>query len=249
MAVFYYLEGVENQLAEFAALSEPNSISPQALADLLSSTFKAVDNGIKYIYLEAEDLHVNSRVGARLVEHLDSIYDHLDTLDDVVSRLKEAGLLPDQVTVDVPLSSGGYNESSKYAYWYAANGKLYIEQTKANSTTNVSSSYIAAPRVYKEHIMLFEAMAGYKIQTVEIHYSGQYKGDSLTAGVMLDSTTSNVVDDTAQVARTWGTANDGVHIISAVSADGLQRIYLQNVCTTNVQLRITQITITYSYDN
>lgn len=243
----YLSNQITEQLTAFAAISEPNAISPKAVADLLQSIADEVEAAFSSIYADANDLYVSSRLGCSLQEHFNTVYDHLAQHDDIVLRLKAAGLLPDQVTVSVPLSEGTFNETTKQIVWYAANGRLRLQQSKANSTTPVSGDYVAAPRLYKDHILLFEALNGCRIQRINIHYSGQYKGDSLIAGTTLDDTGANVVDDTTQVSRSFGTANDGVHTLAAISADGLQSIYLQNVATTVVQLRITQITITYVY--
>lgn len=238
---------ITEQLTAFAAISEPASISPKAVADLLQSIADEMDTAIVAIYEDANELYVASEQGCSLQTHFNTIYEHLSLHDDIVLRIKAAGLLPDQVMVSIPLSEGKFSESTKQIVWYAANGRLRLQQTKANSTTPVSADYVAAPRLYKDHILMFEALNGCRMQRIDIHYSGQYKGDSLIAGVSLDDTGANVVDDTAQVSRSWGTTNDGVHTLAAISADGLQRIYLQNVATTVVQLRITQIDITYAY--
>ncbi len=240
-----YLEGVEEQLTECGEISEVNSISPQTIADLLRSIFQTVDNNIGYIYDEADELHVNSRIGTTLATHLDTICDKLFMFDSVIENLKQAGVLLESVTVYVPLSQGVYDSDNKDIHWYTANGKIVVRQWKANSTTNVNSSYIALPRIYKEHILHFQALAGYKLLSVTINYDGQYKGDSLIAGTELDESTSNVVDDEVVIARTWGTANSGSHTLSVVSNEGVSDIYLQNVATTVVQLRITSISITY----
>ena len=246
---FKHLANSEEILQEFAAISDPNSITPATLADTMGAIAKEVDDNIRYIFNEdGGEIMVFSRIGCNLKEHLNGIYDRLYMLDSVVESLKQEGLLPEKVAVFVPLAQGVYDSDNKDIHWYAANGKIVLHQWKANSTTNVSSSYVSAPRLYKEHILHFQAMAGYKLLSVTINYSGQYKGNSLIAGTELDESRANVVDDEVVIARTWGTANDGSHTLSARSTDGVSDIYLQNVATTVVQLRITSITVTYKND-
>lgn len=240
----FFLKAAET-LSKFGKITEANSITPATLTDLLLSLQQEIDENISYIYDEADNLYVNSRQGCSLQTHLNYIYDHLYIFDSVIESIKQAGLLPEQVTIFVSLTQGIYNETNKDIHWYAANGKIVLHQWKANSTTNVSASYIAAPRLYKEHILHIQAMEGYKLISVTISYSGQYKGDSLIAGIELDDTSANVVNDELAIARTWGVVNDGSHTLSTRSFDGVSNIYLQNVATTVVQLRITSIYVTY----
>ena len=242
---FRHLEQVEEKLQEFGQINEANSIHPQTLADLLGSLLQEVDDNFTALIADGSAIQVLSRVNGTLLQHLDTIYDKLALFDSVIESLKQSGVLPERVTVIVPLNQGYYDADNKDIHWYAANGKIVLRQWKANSTTNVSSNYIAAPRMYKEHIMHFAAMEGYKLLGVSINYSGQYKGDSLIAGTELDETGANVIDDEVAIARQWGTANDGEHILSVRSLDGVSDIYLQNVAATVVQLRITSISVTY----
>ena len=242
---FRHLEQVEEKLQEFGQINEANSIHPQTLADLLGTLLQEVDDNFAALIADGSAIQVLSRVNGTLLHHLDGIYDKLALFDSVIESLKQSGILPERVTVIVPLNQGYYDADNKDIHWYAANGKIVLRQWKANSTTNVSSSYVAAPRMYKEHIMHFAAMEGYKLLGVSINYSGQYKGDSLIAGTELDETGANVIDDEVAIARQWGTANDGEHTLSVRSLDGVSDIYLQNVAATVVQLRITSISVTY----
>ena len=242
---FRYLEQVEEKLQEFGQIAEANSIHPQTIADLLGALLQEVDDNFAALVQDGSQIQVVSRVSGTLLQHLNSIYDKLYMFDSVIESLKQSGILPERVTVFVPLNQGYYDADNKDIHRYAANGKIVLRQWKANSTTNVSSNYIAAPRLYKEHIMHFAAMDGYKLLGISINYSGQYKGDSLIAGTELDETGANVIDDEVAIARQWGTANDGEHILSVRSLDGVSDIYLQNVAATVVQLRITSISVTY----
>ena len=242
---FRYLTQVEERLQEFGQIAEANSINPQTVADLLGAVLQEVDDNFAALVLDGSAIQVLSRVNGTLLQHLNSIYDKLYLFDSVIESLKQLGVLPERVTVIVPLNQGVYDADNKDIHWYAANGKIVLHQWKANSTTNVSSSYVAAPRLYKEHILHFRALEGYKLLGVTINYSGQYKGNNLIAGTELDDTQANVIDDELAIARTWGTANDGEHTLSVRSLDGVSDIYLQNVATTVVQLRITSISVIY----
>lgn len=148
---------------------------------------------------------------------------------------------PSGDTYSVTLSSGTYASGS--ITWKSSDGHTTITQTKANSDTNVNSNYISEPRIYKGHVLSFVADTGYKILSISITYSGSYKGNSMTAGTTYSNNT--VTNNTAQVSRTWATGNNGTHVVGSVSSSGLSAIYIQNVATTNVQLRPTAISITY----
>ncbi len=141
----------------------------------------------------------------------------------------------------VTLSNGEFADSK--ITWTAANGNITITQSKGSSSTAVNSSYVSAPRVYKGHILSFEAKDGYKIKQIDIKCSSTYYGNSMTAGTVINGTT--VTNNTAEVYRSWATSSGGTHVVSSVSSDGLSAIHIQNVATTNVQLRFTAIEITY----
>lgn len=145
-----------------------------------------------------------------------------------------------EVTSAVTLSNGQYE--TDHITW-TVDG-ITIQQLKGTSTNAVNSNYVASPRVYKGHILSFSANSGYAIKSISITYTGTYSGNSMTAGTELNGTT--VTDNTTDVSRTWATVNDGTHVVSSVSEDGLSQIYIQNVASaTNTQLRPTAISITY----
>lgn len=240
-----YIANVEDTLNEFGQISEANSINPQTVSDLLGALLREIDNRFKQIYAFGGAINVASRTQSSLTQHLNTLYDKLYLFDSVIESLKQSGVLPERVTVFVPLNQGVYDADNKDIHWYAANGKIVLCQWKSNSTTNVSSEYIAAPRLYKEHILHIQAMPGYRLLGVVIKYNGQYKGNSLTAGTELDESGSNVIDDELAISRQWGTTNDGEHHLSVVSTEGVSDIYLQNVASTVVQLRISSISVTY----
>ena len=145
-------------------------------------------------------------------------------------------------SAEVSLADGSF--STDHITWTAANGKITITQSKGSTTTAVNSNYISAPRVYKGHILSFEAASGYKITNISLKYDGTNYGNSMTAGTVISNNV--VTDNTTDVARTWSTTSGGTHEVSSVSSDGLSAIHIQNVASSaNTQLRLTKITITY----
>ena len=143
----------------------------------------------------------------------------------------------------VTLSSGTF--STDHITWTAADGNITITQLKGNSTTNVNSSYVSAPRVYKGHVLSFVAAEGYKINSIEITCSTTYYGNSMTAGTAISNNV--VTDNTTAVSRTWTSTSGGKHVVSATASEGLSTIYIQNVASaTNTQLRFTALKISYT---
>ena len=59
-------------------------------------------------------------------------------------------------TETITLSNGSY--STDHITWSGTS--VTIQQTKGTSGTPVNSNYISAPRVYKGHILSFEAKSG-----------------------------------------------------------------------------------------
>ena len=139
----------------------------------------------------------------------------------------------------ITLSNGSY--STDHITWSGTS--VEIQQQKGSSSTDVNSSYVSAPRVYKGHILSFEAKSGYKIKSISITVSGTYYGNSMTAGTSVSGNT--VTDNTTDVARTWTTTSGGTHVVSSVGDGGLDAIYIQNVASTNVQLRFTALSVEY----
>lgn len=157
----------------------------------------------------------------------------------LASNAKEAkGVRATDVTNSVTLANGVHDGSE---ITWTLDGLITIKQSKGTSSTAVNSSYISAPRVYKGHILSFEAASNYVIKGISITVTGTYYGNSMTVGT---SVSSNVVANDTNISRTWATSSGGTHIIS--STNGEQRIYLQNVASANnVQLRFTALSITY----
>lgn len=149
-------------------------------------------------------------------------------------------------TGNIALSYGTYFPETKEIKWYAGNGIIRLTQRKGYGVTAVNESYIASPRAYKGHILFFETLVvGAYIQSIKIKYSGQYKGNVMVAGVETD-TSDNVIQNLDLIETQWATENDGEHVIQATNGQGLTLIYIQNSSTeSNVQLRITNIEITY----
>ena len=148
-------------------------------------------------------------------------------------------------TENIALSNGNYNSETGQIVWYAGNGTLRLKQCKGYGATAVNQTFISAPRVYKGHVLFFETLIlGAYIQSVKIKYNGQYRGSNMVAGIETD-TSDNVIQNTELITAVWETVNDGEHEVRATNG-GLTKIYIQNSSTeTNVQLRITNILVTY----
>lgn len=144
-------------------------------------------------------------------------------------------------TENISLSDGQF--ATDHIVWNGTS--VTVQQLKGNVTTAVNKSYIAAPRVYKGHILSFEAKTGYAIKSISITYNGTYSGNSMTAGTAINGE-DVVTDNTTDVSRTWSEESGGTRVVSSVSEDGLPTIYIQNVASdANVQLRPTAISVTY----
>ena len=145
------------------------------------------------------------------------------------------------VTKSVTLSGGEFGDGQ---ITWSLDGVISITQSKGTSGTNVNSSYISAPRVYKGHILSFEAANNYAIKSISITVNGTYYGNSMTAGTAIVE--NEVVDNSTAVSRTWTSTPGGTHVVGSVSDSGLPSVHIQNVATvTNVQLRISALSITY----
>lgn len=162
-------------------------------------------------------------------------------LFSLFSALLVAGsMLADNVKV--ALASGVYE--TDHITWTEANGNIKMTQLKGTSGTAVNANYIAAPRVYKGHVLCFEALNDYVIDSVKITCSGSYYGNSMVAGVAISD---NAVTASEDVECDFKYASGGVHTLRSASAEGLSVIYLQNVSSaSNVQLRPTAIDIYYT---
>ena len=149
------------------------------------------------------------------------------------------------VTASLTLSDGSHSDG--VITWVLKDGSdnaITVQQLKGSSGTAVNSSYISAPRLYKGHVLSFTGATGYFIKSISITYDGTYCGNSMTAGTVISDNV--VTDNTTAVNRTWASTSGGTHVVSSVSSDGLSQIYIQNVASTNVQLRPTAISITYN---
>lgn len=144
------------------------------------------------------------------------------------------------------LENGIYNAETKQIVWYAGNGILRLTQSKGYGVTAVNPNYIFSPRAYKGHILFFETLVvGAYISKIEIKYSGQYQGNTMVAGIETD-TSDNVLQSTDLIDVVWASENDGTHVIQDKNGQGMTKIYIQNSSTeTTVQLRITNIAVTY----
>ena len=143
----------------------------------------------------------------------------------------------------IELSKGSF--SNNQISWTTTDGNITVTQHQGSTSSSVNSSYVSTPRVYKGHILSFEAASGYAIKSISIKCDGTYIGNSMTAGTVISGNT--VTDNTTDVSRKWTSTSGGTHVISSVSDAGLSAIYIQNVASAdNVQLRPVSISITYS---
>ena len=148
-----------------------------------------------------------------------------------------------QTTETVTLSGGTF--STDHITWTCADGNITIQQLKGSSNTAVNSSYVSAPRVYKQNILSFVGVNGYTITNIDIKCNGAYYGTTMYAGTEISN--NNVENNTDELDPTWTTSNNGTHSIATISEDGLTEIYIQNGHSSDAsnQLRITQLSITY----
>lgn len=148
----------------------------------------------------------------------------------------------------VALANGSFSAEAggvpAYITWKAGNDKLTITQLKGKSKSAVNSTYISAPRIYKGHIISFEAEAGYTIDTVIITCNGSNVGNSMSAGVTINSDTLVVSNANAVDAR-FNYANGAKDTL--INTKGATPFYLQNVASgNNTQLRPSAIEIRYT---
>ena len=209
--------------------------SNTAQSQNVTKTGGTADRTLEYNYATAETGSIKLTVTCTT----NSIY--VKSVTVTYGSGEEPGGGGTSASADVTLSGGTFADSK--ITWTIADGNITISQLKGTSSTAVNSSYISAPRVYKGHILSFEATNGYKISSISIKCDGTNIGNSMTAGTAISNNT--VTDNTTAVSRTWATASGGTHVVSSVSEAGLSAIHIQNVATTNVQLRPTKITITY----
>lgn len=149
----------------------------------------------------------------------------------------------------IDLSSGVFTAASgdvpAFITWKAGNDKLTITQLKGTSSTNVNSSYISGPRVYKGHILSFQAEEGFTIDTVIFVCNDKYVGAGTgnVAGTALKSD-GNVEKNTDAIdARLSGSkgATD-----SLLNVTGVSLFYLQNPSSSAQQLRLTSMEVRYT---
>ena len=159
----------------------------------------------------------------------------------IAATLFATTMFATDVTVD--LSKGKHDGSS--ITWTAVDENISIQQLKGTSSTAVNASYIAAPRVYKGHVLAFKCKENYTITGIEITCNGTYYGNSMTAGTVIKGDTL-VTDDATNILRTWASTSGGTHVVTTKNTDGESTIYIQNVASAeNKQLRPTAIKIAY----
>ncbi|MBO4690059.1 MAG: hypothetical protein J5621_04215 [Paludibacteraceae bacterium] len=151
-------------------------------------------------------------------------------------------------TQTITLNSGTFTAASEdvpaFITWKGGNDKLTIKQLKGKGTADVNKSYIGAPRVYKGHILSFEAEAGYTIDTVIITCNNDKFGNSMAAGTTIGADTIVPANKTAIDAR-LNYSNGAKDTL--INKTGVSMFYLQNIASANnTQLRFTAVEVRYT---
>ena len=139
----------------------------------------------------------------------------------------------EDTSIEVVLGDGTYTAASGdvkgYITWTVMKNTAVlatITQTQGSNTSNaVNSSYIASPRIYQNHILTFTATPGYKIEQIQISYSGSNTGKTLVGGTSVGSD-NVVVSDTTNI-NIVSPETTGTHVISSKNQNGLTTIYIQ----------------------
>lgn len=174
-------------------------------------------------------------------------------LSFLVAALCATTVFANAQTVTVDLTAGKFTAADEassvpaFITWTTANDNITITQTQGSSATAVNKSYIAAPRVYKGHILSFVCAENYTITGIDITYTGSYSGAGGTTKFIAGTSVAEnaVTDNTEAITRTIATANNGTHKFTTTNTAGLDKIYLQNPADATKQLRFTKIEITY----
>ena len=145
-------------------------------------------------------------------------------------------------TVTMNLAEGVHDGSQ--ITWTELNGSITITQMQGTSQNGVNANYIAAPRLYKGHILSFECVDNYTITAIKINYNGTYYGNTILVG---NTQTDNVVtNNTDLFTGNFATAQNGSHEITTTNVAGESKILIQNSASANnVQLRPKSIEISY----
>lgn len=145
-------------------------------------------------------------------------------------------------TVTMNLAEGVHDGSQ--ITWTELNGSITITQMQGTSQNAVNANYIAAPRLYKGHILSFECVDNYTITAIKINYNGTYYGNTILVG---NTQTDNVVtNNTDLFTGNFATAQNGSHEITTTNVAGESKILIQNSASnSNVQLRPKSIEISY----
>ena len=145
-------------------------------------------------------------------------------------------------TVTMNLAEGVHDGSQ--ITWTELNGSITITQMQGTSQNGVNANYIAAPRLYKGHILSFECVDNYTITAIKINYNGTYYGNTILVG---NTQTDNVVtNNTDLFTGNFATAQNGSHEITTKNVAGESKILIQNSASnSNVQLRPKSIEISY----
>lgn len=142
----------------------------------------------------------------------------------------------------VQLSAGTHDGTGDTITWTMDN-LITITQNKGRSTNDVSSNYIAAPRMYKGHYLLFSCVEGVTVNSVAMETSRQ--GSDITYW------SSNTVapDSKKPTTATIGSTVSELASWSDITGLDTQYLVIQNSYAEAAdyeQLRINSLTITYT---
>lgn len=147
----------------------------------------------------------------------------------------------------VTLSKGVFTAAAGSAKAYITWAETYwtVVQNQGQSVTAPAVGYVSAPRVYRGNYLLFTAPSGVTFDSISLTALSGYLGSEVTCGAGTDvqgdtakpTTNANIVVTTAGTTLTTASLN------SATS------VWIQNgyqASSTNVQLRLSSITINYT---
>lgn len=145
----------------------------------------------------------------------------------------------------VQLSAGTHDGTGDTITWIMDN-LITITQNKGHSTNDVSSNYIAAPRMYKGHYLLFSCVEGVTINSVAMETKEtSRKGSDITYW----SSNTVALDSNKPTTATIGSAVSELASWSDITGLDTQYLVIQNSyadATNYAQLRFSSLTITYT---
>ena len=120
---------------------------------------------------------------------------------------------------------------------------ITLVQHKGTSSNDVVSSYNESMRIYVGHYLHFKALNGYIVKKVEINYTTNYFGGSITAGISF-AEDGKVVDDTTKITKTIDTSTrGGTHTFTIV--ENISEFYIHNTATKQIRCNKNGIKVYY----